>query len=742
MAKKRGAEPFDAPASRNGSRSKSNFPVSGMLKSGLSNKRLNNNPAGPEMTRFFLHNGFQSIILTATVVWLIALNSNAQSTAIPQGQANEKPALRYQVDLSDAKNHYVQVTLDVSATGKTTELMMAVWTPGSYLVREYAKHIDSMTVTADDGTQLEFAKTRKNRWLVQTPKVKRISVSYRLYCNELSVRTNWLDRQFAVLTGAATFMTVPSMLKKPHEVQLVMPTGWTRSATSLNVTGKQAHTFFAENFDELVDSPIVAGNIDIFPFSVGGVPHQLVNVGDTGYWDGTQAATDLTRVVAEQQKLWGVVPYDRYLFLNIICESGGGLEHNNSTLIMASRWSFRDKTRYKSWLSLASHEFFHTWNVRRLRPKSLVQYDYENEVYTESLWIAEGITSYYQDLVLVRAGLLTQSEYLSKLSANIDSVQRSSGRNLQSLSDSSYDAWIKFYRPDENSSNTSVDYYSKGAVVAFLLDAKIRKLTRGKKSLDDVMRTMFESYAETGYTVADFRETASQVAETDLTDWFHAAVDSTTELDYQDVLALGLQVPGVDQRELAIAKKPKQADVPTTKSKPKSGPKSEPKSTPKPGSKTSPELKPKLKAAVPDTKSASDQKSVDATVLKSTNAGTEAPEKKPPQGQPWLGIQTGESGGRVTIVRVERDSPATAVGLNTGDEIIAIDGYRVAALEVRLGLYEVGQEIKLLISRRDQLIEMPIKIGTKTVRDWQLKLNTKPNKRQTSQLNAWLQIPK
>lgn len=690
------------------------------------------------MTRSFLRNGFQSIILTAIVFWLSPLNSNAQSTAVPQRQANEKPALQYQVDLSDAKNHYVQVKLDVPATGKTTELMMAVWTPGSYLVREYAKHIDSMTVTADDGTKLEFAKTRKNRWLVQTPKVKRISVSYRLYCNELSVRTNWLDRQFAVLTGAATFMTVPSMLKKPHEVQLVMPTGWTRSATSLNVTGKQAHTFLAENFDELVDSPIVAGNIDIFPFSVGGVPHQLVNVGDTGYWDGTQAATDLTRVVAEQQKLWGVVPYDRYLFLNIICESGGGLEHNNSTLIMASRWSFRDKMRYKSWLSLASHEFFHTWNVRRLRPKSLVQYDYENEVYTESLWIAEGITSYYQDLVLVRAGLLTQSEYLSKLSANIESVQRSSGRNLQSLSDSSYDAWIKFYRPDENSSNTSVDYYSKGAVVAFLLDAKIRKLTRGKKSLDDVMRTMFESYAETGYTVADFRETASQVAETDLTDWFHTAVDSTNELDYQDVLALGLQVPGVGQRELAIANKPKQDDAPKTNSKPKS----EPKSTRKPSSKTTTELKPKPKPSVAGPKSAGDPKSVDATSSKSALAGKKPAEEKPPQGRPWLGIQTGESGGRVTIVRVERDSPATTVGLNTGDEIIAIDGYRVAALDGRLSLYEVGQEIKLLISRRDLLIEMPIKIGTKTVRDWQLKLNTKPNKRQTSQLNAWLQIPK
>lgn len=690
------------------------------------------------MTRSFLRNGFQSIILTAIVFWLSPLNSNAQSTAVPQRQANEKPALQYQVDLSDAKNHYVQVKLDVPATGKTTELMMAVWTPGSYLVREYAKHIDSMTVTADDGTKLEFAKTRKNRWLVQTPKVKRISVSYRLYCNELSVRTNWLDRQFAVLTGAATFMTVPSMLKKPHEVQLVMPTGWTRSATSLNVTGKQAHTFLAENFDELVDSPIVAGNIDIFPFSVGGVPHQLVNVGDTGYWDGTQAATDLTRVVAEQQKLWGVVPYDRYLFLNIICESGGGLEHNNSTLIMASRWSFRDKMRYKSWLSLASHEFFHTWNVRRLRPKSLVQYDYENEVYTESLWIAEGITSYYQDLVLVRAGLLTQSEYLSKLSANIESVQRSSGRNLQSLSDSSYDAWIKFYRPDENSSNTSVDYYSKGAVVAFLLDAKIRKLTRGKKSLDDVMRTMFESYAETGYTVADFRETASQVAETDLTDWFHTAVDSTNELDYQDVLALGLQVPGVGQRELAIANKPKQDDAPKTNSKPKS----EPKSTRKPSSKTTTELKPKPKPSVAEPKSAGDPKSVDATSSKSAVAGKKPAEEKPPQGRPWLGIQTGESGGRVTIVRVERDSPATAVGLNTGDEIIAIDGYRVAALDGRLSLYEVGQEIKLLISRRDQLIEMPIKIGTKTAIDWQLKLNTKPNKRQISQLNAWLQIPK
>ncbi len=269
-----------------------------------------------------------------------------------------------------------------------------------------------------------------------------------------------------------------------------------------------------------------------------------MNVGESGYWDGSKAATDLSKVVAAHHEMWGAVPYQRYLFLNVICGRGGGLEHDNSALLMTSIWSFRDEERYKDWLSLASHEFFHAWNVRRLRPKGLVKYDYESETYTPSLWIAEGVTSYYEDLLLVRAGLFSKKEFLDRLNKNIDGVQKTPGRTKQSLSESSYDAWIKFYRPDENSSNTRISYYSKGAVVAFLLDTKIRELTDGVKSLDDVMRTMYQRYQESGYEPADFRRVVNEIAGEDLSQWFASAVDSTDELDFSPVHNwFGLEFP-------------------------------------------------------------------------------------------------------------------------------------------------------------------------------------------------------
>lgn len=480
----------------------------------------------------------------------IALTSLLTLVQLSQAGTQEKPIeqpksaepIRYVVDLSESKNHYIHVEVTVPSEGESTEIMMAVWTPGSYLVREYARHIDSMTVKAGD-KNLEYEKVRKNRWRIQSGKSKSVTVSYRLYCNEMSVRTNWVGSQYAMLNGAPTFLTTPGNLDRDHIVKLKLPGNWNRSATSLAAHGDSPHTYVARGFDELVDSPIVAGNLSVYPFKVGGVEHQLVNIGESGYWDGSKAAVDLKKVVRAHQKMWGNVPYDRYLFLNMIAEAGGGLEHDNSTLIMTSRWSFRDSGRYESWLSLASHEFFHTWNVRRLRPKSLVKYDYENEVYTPSLWIAEGITSYYEDLLLARAGLISDSAYLSRLGQNVMSVQRTEGRKKQSLTDSSYDTWIKFYRPDENSSNTRISYYSKGAVAAFLLDAKIRKSTEGKKSLDDVMRKLYETCSESGYTTEDFRGIANEVIGKDISGWFAKAIDSTDELDYSDIEYLGIAIP-------------------------------------------------------------------------------------------------------------------------------------------------------------------------------------------------------
>jgi predicted metalloprotease with PDZ domain len=423
--------------------------------------------------------------------------------------------------------------------------MMATWTPGSYLVREYARHIDSITAANSEGEPLDIEKTSKNRWTIKTPDHENdFTVTYRLYCNELSVRTNMVERSYAVLNGAATFLTIPQRLDVEHRIELNMPNKWKRSSSSLPPLEGKADQYRAASYDELVDSPVVAGNVELFPFFVDGVKHVLVNVNDRGDWDGSRAADELAKVVAAHHRLWNCVPYDRYYFINVIAGGGGGLEHDNSCLLLTNRYAMRSEGSFRNWLGLASHEFFHAWNVRRLRPRSLVKYDYETEIYTPSLWVAEGVTTYYEDLLLVRAGLMEPAEFVSGMGGKIRSLQSSDGRKLQSLRDASFDAWIKFYRPSPNSDDTQISYYTKGAVVAMLLDARIRAASNGSKSLDDALRLLYERHAGTvGYTPGDFCSICSEVAGVDLADWVANAVDSTNELDYQELADwFGLQV--------------------------------------------------------------------------------------------------------------------------------------------------------------------------------------------------------
>ena len=671
--------------------------------------------------------GFVALI----ALGIVSMNQSAALAKAPAAiQQTEDAHIRYNVDMSNVKNRYVTITATIPSEGETTELMMAVWTPGSYLVREYARHIDSMEVTAN-GDPLEYEKTRKNRWLVQTGDAESFQLKYRLYCNEMSVRTNWVGSEYAMLNGAPTYITVPGKLDREHIVELKLPRNWKRSATSLRATGDQPHTFTAESFDELVDSPIVAGNINVYPFSVGGIEHQLVNIGESGQWDGTKAATDLKRVVEAHHEMWGTIPYDRYLFLNMIVESGGGLEHDNSTVLMTSRWSFRQPSRYKSWLSLSSHEFFHTWNVRRLRPKSLVKYDYENEVYTDGLWIAEGVTSYYQDLALARAGFYSRSEFISKLSSDVEGVQRTEGRKLQSLKDSSYDAWIKYYRPDENSSNTRISYYSKGAVVAFLLDAKIRKLTKGKKSLDDLMRKMFKEYSKSGFTSKQFRKTASDIAGEDLTDWFVSAIDSTDELDYSDIEALGIVVPNKKESPKKSAKEDSD-EKPRKKRGRRSKKDIEALKKVLGGAAGDKDAKSKPNDAEKDSDEKANAK-VKSRLSKNIGETSQTAPKKP--GRPWLGFSS--SGGTVSNVRP--DSPAADIGLNNGDEVIAVDGYRVtSSVDSRLSNYKIGDEMELLVARRGRMMTLTLTVGERRSESWRLRLESKPSKAQQKQLDLWL----
>ncbi|MBL8811628.1 MAG: M61 family metallopeptidase [Planctomycetaceae bacterium] len=477
-------------------------------------------------------------IVTAVLCCLFLLEATCQAQA---------PApLQYQVSFDDRAAHYVNVTMTIPAPATdTVDLMMATWTPGSYIIREYSRHVDHVTVDSTAEVPVSITKSSKNHWQVKCVPGKDVKVHWRVYCREMSVRTNWVDDDMAILCGAATFLTVAGAPATPHQVQFNLPAHWNRSVTSMNAVEGKAHTYLASTFDELVDAPVLCGNPVIQDFAVGGASHVLASLGDSSLWDTAKAAADVQRIVAQQHQFWGTVPYSRYSFLNVIAEASGGLEHDNSTLIMTSRWNFRDKDKYEDWLSLVSHEFFHTWNVRRVRPAALSPYNYETENNVRTLWVAEGITSYYEDLMLVRAGLIDRNAYLRRFSKNIERLQGSTGRTVQSLSESSLDAWIKFYRPDENSANTRVSYYVKGCVVGFLMDAKIRELTAGAKSLDDVMRLLYQRHAgPKGYSDSEFTAVVSEVAGTDMTGWIAEHVDSINELNYQQALNwYGLQLP-------------------------------------------------------------------------------------------------------------------------------------------------------------------------------------------------------
>jgi predicted metalloprotease with PDZ domain len=414
--------------------------------------------------------------------------------------------------------------------------MMAVWTPGSYLVREYARHVEGLTAADPSRTPLAVDKTRKNRWRVTTNGASTVFVRYRVYAHEMSVRTNWVDDEMAILNGAPTFITlVESPSRRAHEVRMVLPRNWTKSFSGM-ASGPVPHSYVAADYDTLVDSPIVAGTPSVYEFSVQGKPHYLVNFRDRGVWNGPQAARDLAAISTAIAAFWGGAPFDRFYFFNVIGSSRNGLEHRNSTLLNTPlEADARDA--YLEWLSLASHEYFHAWNGKRLRPIELGPFDYENEVYTKALWFVEGISDYYADLMLARSGVTTRDELLGALSAQIRNLQTTPGRLEQSVEMASYDAWIKYYRSDENTPNSAISYYVKGAVVGFLLDATLRRLTGGSRSLDDVMRLLFERFSgEKGFTGEDIRAAVAEVAgpanARDMRAWLARVLESTAELDY------------------------------------------------------------------------------------------------------------------------------------------------------------------------------------------------------------------
>ncbi|NBO67034.1 MAG: M61 family peptidase, partial [Acidobacteria bacterium] len=360
-----------------------------------------------------------------------------------------------------------------------------------------------------------------------------VVVFYRVYANELATQTSHLDADHGYFNGSSIFMYVPGAKERPHRLKFEPPAGW-QVTTPLGLAPSADGYFTAPNYDVLIDSPTEIGTHRVLTFTVRGKTHRVSIYGPFAF-DEQRLTGDLARIVEECAKLFGGLPYDHYLFLVAVQPGiGGGTEHLNSNISMVSPEAFTSEAGYRRFLGLESHEFFHTWNVKRLRPEALGPFDYQRENYTRGLWVAEGITSYYGDLILRRAGLLTAGEYLSGLGSLIAGYEGQPGRLKQSAETSSFDTWIEHYRPDENSINTAISYYTKGELLGLVLDLEIRSRTKGARSLDDVMRRLMDNYGlpKPGFSDAQLRATFEEVLGGELGDFWSRYVAGVEAIDF------------------------------------------------------------------------------------------------------------------------------------------------------------------------------------------------------------------
>jgi predicted metalloprotease with PDZ domain len=561
------------------------------------------------------------------------------------------------------------------------KLVMPVWTPGSYMIREFSRHVQDFSVSNVAGEPLKWEKQDKNTWRIWTAGAVEWKATYRVYANELTVRTSELNSDHAFWNNATLLMYLDGFLKAPATLRVLAPEVW-KVATGLPAVPGTRNTFRAENFDILFDSPVEASNFKNISFQVKGVPHRIVIDGE-GNYDAVRLREDVQKIVTSQiQLMGGEVPYKDYTFiLHLRGNASGAIEHANSTALSYPRFGFHiakgerltsaspapsgvePERDYRGFLSIIAHEFFHVWNVKRIRPDALGPFDYTKENYTRLLWVAEGVTNYYADLTLLRAGLISDKEFLVNIAREIQSLQSRPGRLVQSVEEASFDSWVKFYRQDENSINSQVSYYDKGALLGLLLDLEIRKASNGAKSLDDTMRALYTDFykQERNYTPEDFQKICEKIAGANLQQFFAKYVRGRDELDYNAALSV-------------------------------------------------------------------------AGLWLDMNANPEV------QQTPTFGADLSDVGDRLIVQRVYAGSPAYEQGLNAGDQIVAVNNMRADRqfFEARLAEKKPGDILNLTIFRADDLSTLIIKLGERAAPNYRIVAVATPTEQQKSVYKSWL----
>ncbi len=400
--------------------------------------------------------------------------------------------IKYTLSFPEPHTHYAEVEMYISNISvDVIYLKMAVWTPGSYLIREFQKNIDFVEWSVANGQWSRVEKTDKNTWKIDlsngalnastnnNTNTHNVSIRYRTYCFEQSVRTNFVDEQHALINGAATFLYVDGFENTSSEIDIIPFEKWNNISTSLIQKENNKWLRISTNIDELIDSPIEIGNHLSYFFDAANIAHELAIYGESNC-NIEKLIADLKRIIEVEANIFGGHPCKNYVFFIHNTENSfGGLEHLHSSVNHVTRWSY-DAKNYQRAISLLAHEYFHLWNVKRITPSALIPFNYNTENYTELLWFFEGITSYYDDFICYKAGVTSKIDFLYIVASNINGVLNTAGIDTQTLAEASFDTWLKYYRRNENSNNTQISYYTKGAVVAMIFDIIIMDATNGE----------------------------------------------------------------------------------------------------------------------------------------------------------------------------------------------------------------------------------------------------------------------
>jgi predicted metalloprotease with PDZ domain len=479
----------------------------------------------------------RSIVTRSLLLLTILAVAFTSGLGLAQARA-AAPSMSITVSMERPTTHYYHVIVRADGLkGEVQDFKMPAWTPGYYRIMDYAKFVKDFRAEDGAGQELPFEKTAKNTWRIRSGKTAAVVVSYDVYAFTRFVADSYLSDDGGFITPTGVFMHVAGHLQDPVTVTVLPPPDWKQVSTGLDPVPGRPNTFSAPDFDTLYDCPILIGNQEILTFEAAGLPHTVAAY-DLGSFDRAKFTGDLEKIVEAAAALMGELPYRHYTFL-IIGPGGGGLEHLNSTAVTLNPGSLGDARGYKGWLSFIAHEYFHLFNVKRIRPVALGPFDYDRENYTNLLWFSEGVTVYYEFRLLNRAGLMARDEVLERFGSTIADYENAPGRRHQSATLSSFDTWTGFFGRSEHAANTTISYYDIGCGLGLLLDLRIREASKGRSSLDDVMRTLYRTFykeKKRGFTDREFRDVCERAAGVPLGEIFDVYAATVEKWDYAKYL--------------------------------------------------------------------------------------------------------------------------------------------------------------------------------------------------------------